>query len=191
MISIRTNLARVGSNTRASRVYTKSFVGSGPGAWRDVDRRVRSCTDNGETNRDDKGDRFELSEMVDFIKDRVLGDIRRSVSRPSLETRPDESAWVASGLRVDAEHTGVISSDVRRALADIVTDLDTRDAMEACVGVEGELEKAECFVTFGVSPEADMWFSVVRIEVRLAFVRPALTRTPRSLFRRCIDSSSS
>ncbi len=55
----------------------------------------------------------------------------------------------------------MISSDVRKTLAYTVTDLDTRDAMEACAGVEGELEKAECFVTFGVSPDADMWYSVV------------------------------
>lgn len=118
----------------------------------------RSHTDTSGNNRDDD-DRFDLSEMVEFLRDRILGDFRRPTSANG-QSRPSSVPVVASG-HVDADHKGVISSDVRKTLAYTVTDLDTRDAMEACAGVEGELEKAECFVTFGVSPDADMWYSVV------------------------------
>jgi hypothetical protein len=52
-------------------------------------------------------------------------------------------------------------SGVKRNLAYTVTDLDTRDAMEACAGVTDEFDKAECFVTFGCAPDADVWYDVV------------------------------
>lgn len=108
---------------------------------------------------------FEFSEMLEFIRDRVLGDFRgsnRTKRNPTTQgSRYAFEGRVGTSRPVDSEHKGVISSDVRRTLADTVTDLDTRDAMEACAGVTGDLEKAECFVTFGVAPEADLWYSVV------------------------------
>jgi hypothetical protein len=98
--------------------------------------------------------------MLDFLRDRVLGDFRRG--QASEKSSPSSLGPDTGDLAyLDAEHRGVMSSTVRRSLAYTVTDLDTRDAMEACAGVTGEFEKAECFVTFGVGPEADHWYGVV------------------------------
>jgi len=55
---------------------------------------------------------------------------------------------------------GVMSSSVNRGLSDVVTRLDTRDAMEACQGLEGD-DKEECYVVFGVDRDADMWYDIV------------------------------
>jgi len=98
--------------------------------------------------------------MIDFIRDRVLGDFRDSKTNQN-PTTGNSRYLLDTSPHVDADHKGVMSSDVRRTLAYTVTDLDTRDAMEACAGVTGDLEKAECFVTFGVSPDADLWYSTV------------------------------
>ena len=162
-MSVRTSASSrgfLGHRGLRSRGPNKSYFDRRPpgrvsvGAGLDRD----SCSDTGENNRHD-GDRFDLSEMAEFLRDRILGDFRRPTASNG-QTRPSSGSAVTSG-HVDADHKGVISSDVKKTLAYTVTDLDTRDAMEACAGVEGELEKAECFVTFGVSPDADMWYSVV------------------------------
>lgn len=55
---------------------------------------------------------------------------------------------------------GVMSSSVNRGLSEVVTSLDTRDAMEACRGLEGD-DKEECYVVFGVDKDADMWYDIV------------------------------
>ena len=106
------------------------------------------------SNNNEQG--IDLGDVLGFIRDRLLGDFRSSNGPSRNIFSPDRSTVV-----VDAEHRGVLSSTVRRTLADTVTDLDTRDAMEACAGVTGEFEKEECFVTFGVSKEADLWYGTV------------------------------
>jgi len=105
------------------------------------------------SNNNEQG--VDLGDVLGFIRDRLLGDFRSSNGPSRNILSPDRSTVV------DAEHRGVLSSTVRRTLADTVTDLDTRDAMEACAGVTGEFEKEECFVTFGVSKEADLWYGTV------------------------------
>lgn len=64
------------------------------------------------------------------------------------------------GKRVPRHQGGVMSSSVNRGLSDVVTRLDTRDAMEACQGLEGD-DKEECYVVFGVDRDADMWYDIV------------------------------
>lgn len=156
-MSVRTSACSrgfLGPRGLRSRGPSKSYFARRPPG------RVSVGAGFGDNNRGDT-DRFDLYEMAEFLRDRILGDFRRpTTSNVKGQTRTSSVSAVAPG-QVDADRKGVISSDVKKSLAYTVTDLDTRDAMEACAGVEGELEKAECFVTFGVGPDADMWYSVV------------------------------
>ena len=119
-----------------------------------------------------------MENVFGFLRERILGDWKSSNVRSRVSALDDDKY-------LDAEHRGVLSSTVRRNLAYTVTDLDTRDAMEACAGVTGEA-KEECFVTFGVAPEADHWYGVVhRFEELLKYDTEPLEESVHDGEERC------
>ncbi len=97
--------------------------------------------------------------------DENIGGEEQDVSMERLERTKDYVQNMLFGgewrdVHAVRQDRGVMSSSVNRGLSEVVTSLDTRDAMEACGGLEGD-DKAECYLVFGVDRDADMWYDIV------------------------------
>lgn len=138
-----------------------------------------SGQDGEDTSRDDGGYYSYLSDgeeqRQEWKEGRLLGGDENESERMNMAKRMEDtqsyvsnvlfggsgsSSWRGHGKRRYEQCGGVLSSSVNPGLSDVVTRLDTRDAMEACQGLAGD-EKEECFVVFGVDRDADAWYDIV------------------------------